>query len=471
MNQRRILTVDDEKLIHWSLASALSKAGYVVETAASGAEAREKFRSFRPDAVLLDIRLPDASGLDLLREFRNGEEDLTVIMITADAHADTAVQALRLGAEDFIGKPFNMETVKHTLHQVFENKRLKKQVDSLRRGLRKKCDCDQLIGNSRKMIELVKTLHGCAQNDCRTVLILGESGTGKELVARAIHNYSARSDEPFLDINCSAIPENLLENELFGHEKGAYTDASDRQKGIFELAEGGTVFLDEIGDMPLAMQAKILRVIETKRFRRLGGKEELQANVRIIAATNQDLQAMVRDGRFRGDLFFRLNVMSLPLPPLRERKEDIPKIVSYFISQLNEEYGRSVEGISPEALNDLMRYDWPGNVRELRNAVERAMMLETGRLLTPAFLPCEIRQNEGMVEEAESRELQEAGKPQPCKVILPLNGISIEDVEKEFIRQALERYDGNQTKAARCLRMTRDTLRYRMKKFGLGEPV
>jgi transcriptional regulator with PAS, ATPase and Fis domain len=299
---------------------------------------------------------------------------------------------------------------------------------------------------------------------------MGESGTGKELVARAIHNYSARSEEPFLDINCSAIPENLLENELFGHEKGAYTDASGRQEGIFELAEGGTVFLDEIGDMPLAMQAKILRVIESKRFRRLGGKEELQANVRIIAATNQDLQAMVRDGRFRGDLFFRLNVMSLPLPPLRERKEDIPKIVSYFISRLNEEYGRSVDGISPEALNDLMRYDWPGNVRELRNAVERAMMLETGRLLTPAFLPCEIRQEEGMVVGAARRELPEAGKPQPCKVVLPPEGISMEETEKEFIRQALERYDGNQTKAARCLRISRDTLRYRVKKFGLGEP-
>lgn len=466
MIEQRILAVDDEKLILWSLVTTLSKVGYIVEGAGSAAEARSKFQSFKPDLVLLDLRLPDGCGLDLLREFRDKDEDLAVIMITADAHADTAVQALQLGAEDFIGKPFNLETMKHTVHQVFEKNRLRKQVDSLRRGLRKKSEGDQLIGNSRKMIDLIKMVNGCAKNDCRTVLILGESGTGKELVARAIHQYSARVDDPFLGINCAAIPENLLENELFGHEKGAYTDASNRQKGIFELAEGGTVFLDEIGDMPLAMQAKILRVIETKHFSRLGGKEDLQANVRILAATNQDLPAMVRAGRFRADLFYRLNVISLPLPPLREHKEDIPKTVDYFISRLNEEYGRNVEGISAEALDDLMRYDWPGNVRELRNAIERAMMLENTRLLSATFLPCEIRQNaEQMWEEITPAACQ----PHSERLILPKDGISLEEVEKEFILQALERYQGNQSKAARCLHMSRDTLRYRMKKFGISE--
>jgi two-component system response regulator AtoC len=468
MGQKRILVVDDEALICWSLANSLDKAGYLVETAGSAAEAREKL-SFHPHAVLLDIRLPDASGLEMLKEFRVADEDLAFLMITADANVDTAVQALRLGADDFIGKPFDLERVKHALHQIFEQKQLKKQVACLRRRLRKKEEGDQLIGNSRKMIELAKMIRVCAETDCRTVLILGESGTGKELVARAIHQYSARADEPLLDINCSAIPENLLENELFGHEKGAFTDASDRQKGIFELAEGGTVFLDEIGDMPLSMQAKILRVIETKRYRRLGGKEDLQANVRIIAATNQNLPAMVRDGRFRGDLFFRLNVMSLDLAPLRERKEDIPKIVQYFITRLNDEYGRSITGVTPEAMADLIGYDWPGNVRELRNAVERAMMLEGGRLLTPDHLPCEIRQRpkEGEIFQ---RRRESSAEERPFRFVLPLEGISMEEVEKEFIHQALERHNGNQTMAARCLRISRDTLRYRMKKFGLGEP-
>jgi DNA-binding NtrC family response regulator len=477
MEKRRILAVDDEELILWSLATYLSKAGFEVETAVSAAAAREKFQSFRPEMVLLDLRLPDGNGMELLHEFREAEDDLAIIMMTADAHAETAVQALQLGADDFIGKPFNMETVKHTLHQVLENKRLKKQVDSLRRGLRKKTATDQLIGNSPRMIELLKMVHGCARNDCRTVLLLGESGTGKELVARAIHNYSARVDEPFFDINCSAIPENLLENELFGHEKGAFTDASDRQKGIFELADGGTVFLDEIGDMPLAMQAKILRVIETKRFRRLGGKEELHANVRIISATNQDLPAMVRDGKFRGDLFYRLNVMTLDLPPLRERKEDIPKIVDYFINRLNEEYGRTIEGITPVALEVLEGHGWPGNVRELRNVVERAMMLEHGRFITTSFFPSDIRHHESapepLAEEAGTtvKKLPVVAKSQSQshKIVLPPGGISIEEVEKELIRQALERYEGHQVKAARSLGMSRDTLRYRMKKFGFSD--
>lgn len=467
MDQIRILVVDDEEMICWSLEKSLGKAGYLVESAGSMAEAREKL-SFQPHAVLLDIRLPDGSGLDLLRELRSKDEDLAVLMITADANMDTVMQVLRLGADDFIGKPFNMETMKHALHQVLERRQLKKQVACLRRGLRKKEEGDQLIGNSRKTVELIKMIRMCAETDCRTVLVLGESGTGKELAARAIHNYSARSDEPMLDINCSAIPENLLENELFGHEKGAYTDATDRQKGIFEVAEGGTVFLDEIGDMPLSMQTKILRVIETKCYRRLGGTEEMQANVRIIAATNQNLAAMVRDGRFRGDLFFRLNMMSLKIAPLRERKKDIPKIVKHFINRLNLEYARNISGVTPEAMSSLIDYDWPGNVRELRNAVERAMMLEGGHLLTPDHLPCEIRQGheEG---DASEQHRQTSAEESPRRIILPKEGISMEEVEMEFIRQALERYQGNRTMAARCLRISRDTLRYRMKKFGLGD--
>jgi len=446
----------------------LAAAGYAVQTAMSGAEAREKFTDFVPEMVLLDVRLPDANGVDLLREFKAHDEDVAVLMITAYADADSAVSALKIGADDYIGKPFDVENIRHIVDQGFEKKKLRKEVDLFRRELRKKYDYDNLIGNSSKMIEVFKMIKVCAETDAKIVLVLGESGTGKELVARAIHYHSARSQDPFIEINCAAIPDNLLENELFGHEKGAYTDASKSHKGIFEAAAGGTVFLDEIGDMPLPMQAKILKVIDARKFRRLGGSRDIDTDVRIIAATNQDLPYMVKEGSFRGDLFFRLNVMSIPLAPLRERKEDIPSLAAYFIERLNEEYGRGVQGTSPEALDCLQRYDWPGNVRELRNAMERAMMLEPGTMLSYEFFNHEIRQ----CGQAKTKGIAPASHEAPAVaesgyITLPPHGISIEEVEKELIQQALARFSGNQTKAAQCLRMSRDTLRYRIKKFGL----
>ena len=469
MRERRVLVVDDEKLVCWSLSQMLIGAGYAVQTAMSGAEARERLQNFVPEMVLLDVRLPDANGVDLLREIKAHDEDVVVLMITAYADADSAVNALKFGADDYIGKPFDVENIRHIVDQGFEKKKLRKEVDFFRRELRKKYDYDNLIGNSSKMIEVFKMIKVCAETDAKIVLVLGESGTGKQLVARAIHYHSARSQEPFIEINCAAIPDNLLENELFGHERGAYTDASKSHKGIFEAAAGGTVFLDEIGDMPLPMQAKILKIIDSKQFRRLGGSRDIDTDVRIIAATNQDLPSMVKDGNFRGDLFFRLNVMNIPLAPLRQRKEDIPSLANYFIDRLNEEYGRGVSGITPAALDCLQRYDWPGNVRELRNAMERAMMLEAGTLITHEFFTHEIRDCvlskanglKGAVAH-ETPAVAESGY-----INLPPNGISIEAVEKELIQQALHRYNGNQTKAAQCLRMSRDTLRYRIKKFGL----
>ncbi|MCK9296582.1 MAG: sigma-54 dependent transcriptional regulator [Desulfobulbaceae bacterium] len=468
MREHRVLVVDDEKLVCWSLSQMLAGAGYAVQTATNGAEARGQFHDFVPEMVLLDVRLPDANGVDLLREFKAQDEDVIVLMITAYADADSAVSALKIGADDYIGKPFDIENIRHIVDQGFEKRKLRKEVDLFRRELRKKYDYDNLIGNSSKMIEVFKMIKVCAETDAKIVLVLGESGTGKELVARAIHYHSARSQEPFIEINCAAIPDNLLENELFGHEKGAYTDASKSHKGIFEAAAGGTVFLDEIGDMPLPMQAKILKVIDARKFRRLGGSRDIDTDVRIIAATNQDLPSMVRDGNFRGDLFFRLNVMSIPLAPLRERKEDIPSLASYFIERLNEEYGRGVQGTSPEALDCLQRYDWPGNVRELRNAMERAMMLEPGTMLSYEFFNHEIRQ----CGRARTKDPRPASHEVPAVaesgyITLPPHGISIEEVEKELIQQALARFNGNQTKAAQCLRMSRDTLRYRIKKFGL----
>lgn len=468
MNKNRILVVDDEKLISWSLAAMLRKEGYEVDTAASGNEALAKFETFKPELVMLDICLPDVSGLDLLKRFRAASEDLYIIMITAYANADSAVQALQDGAEDFFGKPFNLDAVKHVVNKAFEKRRLKKEVDYFRRELRRKSEADKLIGNSPKMIEVFKMIRTCADADAKTVLITGESGTGKELVAKAIHYHSARADSPFIEVNCAAIPENLLENELFGHEKGAYTDASKRHKGVFEMAEGGSVFLDEIGDMPFAMQAKILKAIESKRFRRLGGQDDVEANVRVITATHQNLPVMVKEGRFRGDLFFRLNVMSICLPPLRERKEDIEALVQYFIDTLNEEYGRSVEGATPDTMEQLLRYEWPGNVRELRNNIERLMMLEQEKVLSSEHLSPEIKQAHPPVPQGDNPEVITSGFSGE-HIYLPPTGISLEELEKLLIQLALKKSDGNQTKAARFLKTSRDTLRYRMKKFGLSD--
>ncbi|NOR04779.1 MAG: response regulator [Deltaproteobacteria bacterium] len=463
---KRILVVDDEHLVSWSLEKALSEAGYSVDIAATGEEARQKFETLSPHVVLLDVRLPDASGLNLLQEFKAQDKDVIIIMITAYADVDSAVQTLRDGAEDYVGKPFDLENIKHTVKKALEKKYLRQQVDYFHREIRRKYTYDNLIGNSLAMIQVFKMIKICAETDVKTVLILGESGTGKELVANSIHFHSARSEAPFIEINCAAIPENLLENELFGHERGAYTDAGSRYRGIFESAEGGTVFLDEIGDMPLAMQAKILKVIDNKKFRRLGGGQEIESDVRIIAASNQDLLGLVNEKKFRGDLFFRLNVMNIPLPPLRERKEDITALVNYFIERLNEEYGRAVKGISEKALNCLMNYNWPGNVRELRNAVERAMMLEQGKTLSAENFNHDItsfvRKDDRSFQDEAQQGVFKSGNG---KIVLPPEGIAFKEVEKDLIRQALGRYRGNQTKAAKCLRITRDTLRYRMKKY------
>lgn len=470
MNNGRVLVVDDEKLINWSLVEMLEDAGYLVESAADGAEARKKFASFEPEMILLDIALPDANGMELLQEFKGQDDQLMVIMITANADLDSTVKSLKLGADEYIGKPFNLDVIEHRVKQIFDKRRLKKQTNTAKRILRRHSDFDQLVGSSAKMIEVFKMTKICAESDCKTILVLGESGTGKELVARAIHMHSSRADAPFIDVNCAAIPDNLLENELFGHEKGAFTDASQREEGIFECAEGGTVFLDEIGDMPLAMQTKILKVIETRRYRRVGGRTNLDANVRIVTATNQDLPKLVEEGLFRGDLYYRLNVMCINLPPLRERIDCIPSLVDYFIGRLNAEYGKKVQGVETETMAYLQQYQWPGNVRELRNTLERAMMLDSSLVLTPNYLPAEIRNPSAQIVEHDGDSVISMGGSSSNDapgITLPPDGITLEEVEKVLIQQALLRYNGNQTKAANCLGMSRDTIRYRMKKFGL----
>ncbi len=474
MKKHRVLIVDDEKLVCWSLNEVLSAAGFSVETALSGAEALAKFDTFQPEMVLLDVRLPDANGITLLTTFKARDENIIVIMITAFADADSALNALKAGADDYIGKPFDVDHISHTVERLFEKKQLCREVNSFKRELREKYDYDNFVGNSPKAIEVFKLIRTCAENDVKIVLILGESGTGKQLVARAIHYHSARAEAPFIETNCAAIPENLLENELFGHEKGAFTDASSQYKGIFETADGGSVFLDEIGDMPLTMQAKILKIIDSNTFRRLGGTSDLETDVRIITATNKNLPKLVATEQFREDLFYRLNVMTIRIPPLRERKEDIPALVNYFIERLNKEYGKSVSGISAEALDCLSRFSWPGNVRELRNMVERAMMLEKDTVLTARYFSQEIR--EGAAKKVATAESPKTQAPAPSPLFhngsvvrLPPEGISLDEVEKELITQALERFSGNQTQAAKCLRMSRDTLRYRIKKYTLEE--
>lgn len=469
MTKKRILIVDDEHLIRWSLSQMLNDAGYEVETAETGAKALAKGRDYKPHLILLDICLPDANGMDLLPQFKDNNEDVVVIMITAHSHADSAVKALQYGADDYVGKPFDLDDVRHTIEKTLENQRLKNENAYYRQVLRKKLENDNLVGGCPKMIEVFKMIKMTAEADDKTVLITGGSGTGKELVARGIHLHSSRADRPFIDVNCAAIPETLLENELFGHERGAYTDASRRQKGIFELAEGGTVFLDEIGDMPFGMQAKILKVIENKKYRRLGGEVDVVSDARIIAASNQNLPELVKEGKFRADLFYRLNVMPIQLPLLRERKMDILTLVNYFIDQFNEEYGRNVEGLKDEAMGFLLNYDWPGNVRELRNTIERAMMLGPGSMIGPEHLNCEILE----MSQKEDSPDHENSDVDDCfslaQLQLPKDGISLDEVEQQLIELALKRWSGNQTKAAQCLRMSRDTLRYRMKKYGLNK--
>ena len=462
MDTDRVLIVDDENLVCWSLAKMLKRIGHLVEIANTGADARLKLESFSPDLVILDASLPDVDGLQFLEECKAKNNNLPVIIMTSSYHSNLAFQAFSLGAEDYIGKPFNIDMVERSVQKIFVKKDLAKEVAVPQIKIRKKYEQDQLVGNCPSMVELFKTMNTCARQDCKTILVLGESGTGKELVTHGIHNLSARKDAPLIEVNCASIPDNLLENELFGHEKGAYTDAGSREIGVFEQAEGGTVFLDEIGDMPLNMQAKILKVIESRKFHRLGGQSEIETDVRIVAATNQNLSKMVQEGTFRGDLFYRLNMMSINLKPLREQKKCIPSMVEYFINRLNSEYGRAVEGISSEALRLLMAHDWPGNVRELRNVLERAMMLEQGKILSIdnfCVSPGGGHAKDGCV--------YGCSVPVASTIILPPEGISIEAVEKEYIKQALARYDGNQTKAAKCLGLTLDTLRYRRKKFGL----
>ncbi len=454
MRKTRILVVDDEHLIRWSLEQNLKKQGYDVLTAGTGEDALKMVREDQPDLILLDVQLPGINGLQVLEKSKEIDEDIVVIMVTAQGALETAVNAMRLGAYDYINKPFNLDEMAIVIKKALETSDLRREVASLR-SEHKKLGPPNIIGKSRHMGNVLDMMQKVARSEASTVLIQGESGTGKELVAKWIHYASSRSEKPFVAINCAAVPATLLESELFGHEKGSFTDAKVTKKGLFELADGGTVFLDEIGDMYVDMQAKLLRFLEDRNFRRIGGTKSISVDVRIISATNKDLLKAIEDKSFRNDLYYRLQVIPVYLPPLRERKEDIILLTQHFIDFFNKEFNKNVKGISSMAEKMLTEYSWPGNVRELKNVVERAIILGNEETLLMEHLPLEI-----VAKSAAS------ATPATTTFRLPPDGVDIEEVEKELIRQALESCDWNQSKAAKKLNLGIDAFRYRMKKFG-----
>jgi DNA-binding NtrC family response regulator len=450
MAQETILVVDDESLIRRSIGARLRASGYQVVEAENGRSAVERAAT-GIDLAILDFRLPDMDGLAVLKQLRQIDPDVLVILLTAYSSVDTAVEAMKLGAYHFMNKPFDLDTLAALVEQALETTRLRREVRQLRATQAEPYSFDRIVGDSPQLREFKALLKRVAASPASTVLLTGESGTGKDLSAKILHYASTRAGRPFVNITCSALPETLLESELFGHERGAFTDARQQKKGLLEQADGGTVFLDEIGEMTPPLQAKLLRFLEEKAFRRVGGSADVHVDVRVVAATNRNLEEEVRSGKFRDDLFYRLNVLPLKLPPLRTHPDDIPALVSFYVDAFNREFKKNVRGASAAALHVLTSYYWPGNVRELRNAVERAMLLSGTDLLEPVDFP-----------------ISTVSEPSGNPVELPQNGLNLEAVERGLVVQALERTGWNQTRAAKMLGLNRDQIRYRIEKFQLG---
>jgi DNA-binding NtrC family response regulator len=456
--RQRVIVCDDEELIRWSVSEHLRSEGYAVSVAKNGEECLEEALRQAPDAILLDLKMPVMDGMTCLRKLREAGMQSPVIVITAHGAVDSAIEATRLGATAYLSKPFDLREVAFKLKKAIEADRLAEEVRYLRD--RRRTHYGSIIGESPTMQVVFDTMRKLEAIDAPTVLVNGESGTGKELVAQAIHSNGPRKDAPFVEIDCASLPETLIESELFGHERGAFTDARQMKRGLFEVAHRGTIFLDEIGEMSLGTQAKFLRALENRRFKRVGGVTDLPLEAGIIAATNRDLAVEVEKGRFRQDLFYRLAVIPLEMPALRHRPTDIPLLVSHFLEFFRKRVDARLDGIEPEALAALQRYPWPGNVRELRNIIERIVTLHRDdSTLLVSHLPNEIRYA-GKVD-SPSR-----GK---STFVLPEGGVDLEDVEKSLLIQALERVKNNQTQAAKLLGITRYALRYRMEKFGLKE--
>ena len=450
MTNATILIVDDEDLIRWSLRERLQTDGYDVLEAGTGKAALEAFKT-GVDLVLLDYRLPDLDGLSILRELKKLDPEVLVILLTSFVSVDTAVEAMKLGAFHFANKPFNLDEVAATVGRALETTRLRREVKQLRANEARPYSLRAIVGESETMESLRQMVAKVAASPASTVLLTGESGTGKDLVAKTIHYSSARSSRPFMNITCSALPEQLLESELFGHERGAFTDARLQKRGLLESADGGTVFLDEIGEMVPGLQAKLLRFLEEKSFKRVGGAGDIRVDVRVVAATNRNLEEQVAKGAFRSDLYYRLNVLPIRLPALREHAGDVSYLVNFFIDMFNQEFKKHLTGASPAAETLLKTYGWPGNVRELRNVVERAMLLAEGNRLEVHDFGA-LKPGVG------------AGDP----FDLPAAGVDLEELERSLVAQALRRAGGNQTKAAALLGINRDQIRYRIEKFGLS---
>ncbi len=470
MTKPKILVVDDEKLVRESLQEYFGHLGYPMAVAADAAEAAKHMAEEQPQVVLLDVRLPDRTGIELLADWKDAGVPGTVIMMTADPQLDDVKAALRLGAHDFISKPLDFDELSVTVANALETTTLRREVRTLRDEVRRRMGYHEVVGASSAMHQLMDFVLKVARSEARSILITGESGTGKDLVAKVIHYESSRHDKPFVAINCSAIPETLLEAELFGHERGAFTDAKAMKQGMFEMADTGTLLLDEISEMSLFLQAKLLRVLEDQIFRRVGGVKDLQVDVRVIAATNRELERSMADKHFREDLYYRLSVITIHLPPLRERKDDILPLADFFLRHYSQKFRKPMQGLSEELRRALLNYDWPGNVRELKNAIERAMILEEGRELTPGYLPIRVTAPHSHAaagaEAAGSWKTTGDGRRVPLWEI-PAGGTSLEEVERMLVEQALKQARGNQSEAARLLDISRDALRYKMKKFRL----
>ena len=460
-----ILLVDDQDTIRFFLEKTLKQEGYEAVTARTGAEAIEKARAVVPDLVLLDLKLPDMDGLEVLRRIKEIFPEIGVVMITAFGDIETAVNAMKNGAFDFVSKPINLDQLLMVIKKGLDSERLNREVLQLKRQMDPEVGFDYILGESPSMKRVYDVIQQVARSDTTTVLIEGESGVGKEMVARLIHRYSNRANKPFMDINCASLPETLLESELFGYEKGAFTDAKGQKQGLLELANRGTLFLDEIGEMSLTIQVKLLRVLERMEFRRLGGTQDINISVRVVSATNRDLQKEVDEQRFRADLFYRLKVVPMYIPPLRERKEDLLKFANYFINMFNVKFSKNFTQISDEARQVLLNYPWPGNIRELKNVVERVVLLENGPVVRREMLPfADQRADDGTV----GRRLDSI-----LAAPLPEDGIDFEsivsDVERALILKASEESGWNQSRTARLLNVKRDKLRYRMKSFNMGD--
>ena len=474
----KILIVDDERLIRLSLARGLSEAGYATDEAGSKREAIAAIDRDLPDLILLDHKLPDGTGLEVLHYLREFDANLPVVMITAHASVTGAVEAMQLGAYDYFGKPFELAEVLETVARALEAGRLRLEVARSRESSLNLGGHGNVIAASPAMKEVLRLVGRVATSEASTILLTGESGVGKGVVARMLHYESLAWNKPFMNITCTALPEALLESELFGHEKGAFTDAKVQKKGLFELADGGTIFLDEIGDLSMSLQGKLLRFMEEKSFRRVGGVRDLRVSVRVVAATNKDLEKEVDEKRFRNDLYFRLKVIPIPIPPLRERLEDIAPMVAAFVAYFNAEFRKSVSGFDAAAIQCMRAHAWPGNVRELRNAVERAVLLADSEELSPKDLPSEIGTGKnGRLSAAvvagpaatqagyEPRE----GNGSSKSFTLPAAGLVFDELERDLVQQALERANGNRTQAARLLGMNRDQIRYRIEKYELSD--